>query len=766
SLSLALNRELQARISLLQVLALSRQLQDDDLHGFRSQAETLVAQHLSPGATILLLRQDGQQVMNTSLPSDASLPARHSLESIRQVFATAKPSVSGVFAASGDGHLVVAIDVPVLRPHGGVAYVLELDPPFTVFSDIIRRQQPSEGWVAALYDDRGIVVARVPGDFVGQSAAPGFLTRLLAESEGLVETRSLEGTQVLSAFSHTENFGWSASVAVPKMMLTAQPWRSALGTLAVGLFLLLAGLFMAGAMARRITGPIAALRRLAAVVEGELPAEPLANTLPETAEVAAALVNAARERHLALEAGAVGIFNWDLHAGQLRWDARMRTIWAVPEGAATDIAMFYAGIHPEDRVAVTAVFDAARRPDGDGILVAEFRVVGLSDGVQRCVAASGRMAFDDAQPARLLGTVIDITDRRAAEERQTLLAREVDHRAKNVLAVVQSVVRMTPRTVPTADFAASIEGRVTAMARAHSVLAAGHWSGADLQTIAEGEIAIHASNVQIEGPPVRLTPAAAQPVGILLHELVTNAVKHGALSLPGGRVQLSWTFSLDGALQLSWAEHGGPAISAEPMRPGFGSRLISSLAERQLGGTLQRQWLPTGLHLTLILPAKYAGTTPGLLPAAAHRQTAPPRRLISAAQILTLSGGQTPQVLVVEDEALLAMELEQVVQTLGCHVIGPARSLAEAVRLAAGEPRPDVAVLDVNLAGEMVFPAADILATRGVPVLFATGYGSAATLAGRDTQAVTVLRKPYPTKLLADALSHALTPERFHPDRK
>jgi PAS domain-containing protein len=200
-------------------------------------------------------------------------------------------------------------------------------------------------------------------------------------------------------------------------MLTAQPWRVAIGTLAAGLILLLAALFIAGAMARRITGPIAALRRLAAAVDGDLPVEPLADVLPETAEVAA-LAGAARERQLALEAGAVGIFRWNVQAGDLRRDGRLRAIWAVPEGTQADIATFYAGIHPEDRAGVTAIFEAARRSEENGIFAAEYRVVGLSNGVQRTVAIRGKVTFDRRRSARLLGTVIDITERRVAEERQ------------------------------------------------------------------------------------------------------------------------------------------------------------------------------------------------------------------------------------------------------------------------------------------------------------------------------------------------------------
>jgi CheY-like chemotaxis protein len=113
-------------------------------------------------------------------------------------------------------------------------------------------------------------------------------------------------------------------------------------------------------------------------------------------------------------------------------------------------------------------------------------------------------------------------------------------------------------------------------------------------------------------------------------------------------------------------------------------------------------------------------------------------------------------VLLVEDDALLAMEIETALRDLGCEVAGPARSLTEAVRLAADEAELHAAVLDVNLGGECVFPAADLLATRGVPVLFSTGYGSAESLEGREALAVAVLRKPYPREALASALQEAL----------
>src|SRR4051794_7320029 len=147
--------------------------------------------------------------------------------------------------------------------------------------------------------------------------------------------------------------------------------------------------------------------------------------------------------------------------------------------------------------------------------------------------------------------------KREAEEHLVLLLREVDHRAKNALAVALSLIRLAPRDVSPAEFAATAEGRITAMARAHALLARGAWTGAELHALAEGELLTHAGQVRLEGPPARLAAEAVQPVAMLLHELATNAAKHGALSVPGGEVRIAWDFPLgDGTLRLIWTERG------------------------------------------------------------------------------------------------------------------------------------------------------------------------------------------------------------------
>jgi two-component sensor histidine kinase len=190
--------------------------------------------------------------------------------------------------------------------------------------------------------------------------------------------------------------------------------------------------------------------------------------------------------------------------------------------------------------------------------------------------------------------------------------REVDHRAKNALAVALSVVQLAPRDLSPDAFAAAVTGRIAAMARAHSLLAAERWSGAELRTLAAAELALHEGRVRLSGPRLRLTADAAQPVAMLLHELATNAAKHGALSTPEGRVELSWRTACD-ELELRWRESGGPPLAGPPSRRGFGSRLLNSLAQRQLSGRIVFDWSDgAGLQVVVHLPARHVAMQPAV----------------------------------------------------------------------------------------------------------------------------------------------------------
>lgn len=194
----------------------------------------------------------------------------------------------------------------------------------------------------------------------------------------------------------------------------------------------------------------------------------------------------------------------------------------------------------------------------------------------------------------------DVTERKKAEEARDLLMREVDHRSRNLLSVVQAVLRLT-RADDIESYREAVLGRVEALSRAQGALARRRWEDAPLDRLAAESLAavLPPGVYEIEGPPVALRPDQAQPVSMILHELATNACKYGALSVEGGRVRLAWSLEA-GRLALSWTETGGPAVTA-PVATGFGARLIEQLA-RQLEAELTLDWGPGGLAARLDAP--------------------------------------------------------------------------------------------------------------------------------------------------------------------
>jgi two-component system CheB/CheR fusion protein len=198
----------------------------------------------------------------------------------------------------------------------------------------------------------------------------------------------------------------------------------------------------------------------------------------------------------------------------------------------------------------------------------------------------------------------DITERRRSEERITLLAHEVDHRAKNLLAMVQATVRLTQGDTPEA-LKTAIEGRLQALANAHALLAQSRWAGADLRSLIAEELSPYCQEngrrAGIDGASLTLEPETAQSIAIAVHELTTNAVKYGALSAPTGHVQVAWSRSAGGQVALRWAESGGPPVTP-PARQGFGTRVIERMIRSQLKGEVRFDWLTEGLVCEMVVP--------------------------------------------------------------------------------------------------------------------------------------------------------------------
>lgn len=328
-----------------------------------------------------------------------------------------------------------------------------------------------------------------------------------------------------------------------------------------------------------------------------------------------------------------------------------------------------------------------------------------------------------------------------ATRHQELLAREVDHRAKNALAVVTSIVKLTKAT-NVDGFAKAVNGRIRAMANAHTLLSESRWAGADLMRLIHDELAPFQGRdrVVLRGSSVVLRPAVAQSVAMAIHELATNAAKYGALSTEGGQIVLSWRVVNDG-VELEWKESGGPATTA-PTSTGFGMKVIEASVMSQSRGEISFDWQPDGLCCRLRIPEAHEKRADTL------RVEQKPVEGPIAAALKTLTGAR---VMLAEDEPLIAMMIADVLDEHGATVVGPFASVDRA--LSCEEPF-DVALLDVNLDGENIYPLAAKLKAAGRPFVFATGYDDA-TVDSRFSDAV-VLQKPLEPGSLTAALGRAL----------
>lgn len=333
----------------------------------------------------------------------------------------------------------------------------------------------------------------------------------------------------------------------------------------------------------------------------------------------------------------------------------------------------------------------------------------------------------------------------AAIARQELLAREVDHRARNALAVVQSIVSLTPNNEP-AHYVDAIRGRIKAMAMAHNLLSEARWQGADLLKLAREELAPYSGRVEIAGPTVSIAPSVAQSLALALHELATNAAKYGALSDPEGRLCVSW--AADGAtMRIEWREDGCRRIS-KPSHNGFGAKVIDASVRAQLGGGIEREWRDSGLLCVLSLPLSLFAQAPP--------QSAPERPKQEPIDTGALRGRR---VLVVEDEPLLALMTSRLVSELGAAVEGPFATMEQA--RAALSDAIDVAVLDVNLNGRLVYELAAELRERAVPIIFLTGYHAGAI--DQNFADAPTLTKPVERDDLAHLLASVISSQTLNP---
>jgi PAS domain S-box-containing protein len=314
------------------------------------------------------------------------------------------------------------------------------------------------------------------------------------------------------------------------------------------------------------------------------------------------LVESEARRSMAIAAGKMGSWDWDWVNGDWMWDEGQYKIFGVdPKSFKLTSDNIEGLFHPEDVDELRQAWAGF----GNGMMSyeAEFRVMRPDGEVRWCVGTAAATSDRNGKVVRVSGVTVDITERKRAEERQTLLTREVDHRAKNALALAQSIVRLT-RAQNMNAYVRAVEGRITALARVHTVLSLSSWQGAEIRRLVTEEIAPYseAGQIQIEGGEVQLQPATAQTLALALHELVTNSAKYGSLSALPGRLAITWEVQ-DETLILAWVESCGPKVT-KPTQKGFGTRSVIASIETQLGGQADFDWRTEGLICRLTVPLK------------------------------------------------------------------------------------------------------------------------------------------------------------------
>jgi light-regulated signal transduction histidine kinase (bacteriophytochrome)/CheY-like chemotaxis protein len=350
----------------------------------------------------------------------------------------------------------------------------------------------------------------------------------------------------------------------------------------------------------------------------------------------------------------------------------------------------------------------------------------------------------------LLEMVLHIADTtsaesRAATQKQELLIAELNHRVRNILSLIRGLVaqsRLSAEDVET--FSTVLGNRVHALARAHDQITAKNWGPSSLRSLIAVEASAYlgsgAARVTFDGPAVKLQPQAFSTIALVVHELLTNAAKYGALSGAVGRVGIAWSFDAQDDLELVWHEADGPNVAA-PVRRGFGSTIIDRSVPHELGGQARVQYEPSGLHARFVVPGRFV-----------VQGEDPPLPLESSLQALPLIARVSGTILVVEDNMIIALETEDMLLVAGADRVLVVSNVIAAFALLA-TTTPDLALLDVNLGSETSWPIATRLRELGVRYVFCTGYGDGIEYPLEHRSAPTIT-KPYTIDAVVRAFAH------------
>ena len=361
--------------------------------------------------------------------------------------------------------------------------------------------------------------------------------------------------------------------------------------------------------------------------------------------------------------------------------------------------------------------------------------------------------------ATLIEVVLRLADEASAERqqagaRQELLIAELNHRVRNILGLIRGLIRQSRTDGGSVeDFATVVDGRIHALARAHNQITDDHWGPAPMQALIDAEAAAFVNDherIVTQGEAIFLNPNAYSTMALVVHELVTNSNKYGALSAEGGKVTLGWHRDPKGDLILEWREAGGPKVTP-PTRKGFGTTIIDRSVPYDLGGKANIDYDPNGVHATFVIPSRHL-SEPRQVPNATSIRY--PRPAVGHPQAMPAAILKGHDILLVEDSLIIALDAEDIAQRLGAETVTTAATVIGALDQIEAH-KPTVAMLDINLGDRNSYPIADRLAELRIPFLFATGYGEQANLP-MEHRGRPVVQKPYTVENVARAMDGLL----------
>lgn len=599
----ALDRRFASMIEAVQVLALTQDFDTQGLEDFHVRAERARG---VLGRNIVLRDLDGQQLVNPRVPWGRELP-RNWRPTDQRAIETGQPQVTGVFDSPIDGEKIVSIVIPVMKD-GKPRYILNLSQSLAFFEAVLGDVRLPPEHLSLILDKDDIIVARSRegAKFAGRKGIPMGEAR-----EGALVAANLDGDRALIGWATSEISGWRATASVRHEIIDA-PRRHALTTIAaVGAGVILLGLALAWFMSARISRSLRALTQASAALGERTPVPRVLTPLSEANEVGNALRDAEQrladnEARLekALVAARMYSFEYSDADMMITRSASASVVLGDDDPGIVHGSRAYlrSRIHPQDRERFVRAVEN-RSPDNPEYAV-EFRYV-RPDGEVVWLHVNGVFEPDPSGTGvRVTGFARDVTSRKHADIRQSLLVRELHHRVKNNLATVLALANLSGRNAASVqDYQKKLRARIQSLARSHSLLNESGLHAGFLRTLLQDELEPYAQGdgerIRIEGPDVDLPPEASLALGMAAHELATNAGKYGALSSERGRVDVRWSVcEADDherrRLRIEWRESGGPPVTP-PARKGFGSRLLESVIGEQLKGSVELRYEPDGL---------------------------------------------------------------------------------------------------------------------------------------------------------------------------